>query len=41
MTCTIDGMLMTSSVFFDPLIPGFPIEGAAHGLRSTTKRSGF
>ena len=33
MTCTIDRMLMTPSVFFDPLIPGFAVEGAAHGLR--------
>jgi len=32
---------MTPSVFFDPLIPAFAIEGAAHELRSTTKRSGF
>jgi hypothetical protein len=32
MTRTIDRMLMTPSVFFDPLIPGFAVERTVHAL---------
>jgi hypothetical protein len=35
MTRTIDRMLVTPSVFFDPLIPGFAVEGAVHALHLT------